>query len=222
MREICPKNTLWDIKPNHVSGIVDISSSYEVYSIKNIIFKTPYPVLLRLLLCREEKIRLKKDTATIEENCPFINQFNSNINNEPIEYACSEKYKKYKMAHIYFRHETPEEGEGSCIFAFISNRSEDPAKIADLLIKTAEWLEVLEEKLYFHLKYINPGNSLHKNDKKRKIYKILEATNIIFKSKKIIKQGTCKFVEDNNGDNLMIEFVKEKITEIGRFTVETA
>jgi hypothetical protein len=212
MSEICPKKILWEINTNHKSGIVDISSSYDEYIIKNIIFNTPYPVLFSLLLCREEKIRLKKDKAPIEENCPIKNQFNLNKNNEEIKYACLEESN---MAHIYFRHANPQEGEGSCIVALISNRSEDPAKIADLLINTAEWLDVLDEKLYFHLKYSYPSIPLNNSDIKRKINEKLETS-------KIRKLRTCKLVESKKGDNLMIKFVKEKITEIGRFLVETA
>jgi len=199
--KICPENKIRAISTQPAAGTINITVPNGKFRINEIEYQTEKSVLFRLLLCREEKIRLKLPTNPQESNCPFREQYNLGVKIEKSQYACREP--KDDIAHIYYRHEELQDGEQSCIVTFINmNEFDQYADIAKRFINTVGWLQIIHEKPYYRLIYIlNAHIDLNSSYIKREIQ------NEIRKTLPSLKQEICEIVEFEKGHKkLVIDF----------------
>jgi len=189
MNEICPEKKIRAIPSQPVAGTINITVPNGKFRINEIEYKTVRPVLFRLLLCREEKIRLKLPTNPQKSACPFPEQYNLEADIDKSQYACREP--RNDIAHVYYRHEELQESEQSCIVVFINNKSEKIVNIAQRFINTVNWLQIKSERPYFRIVYIyntpliDINSVLIKNRIQDEIRKVLPS----------FKQEICKIVE---------------------------
>lgn len=201
MSRICPEKTIRAIPPKPEAGTINIASSNNRFRINEIEYKTEKSVLFRLLLCREEKIMRGLPSHPEECNCPFQGHYNHYVDIMTSQYACREP--RNDIAHIYYRHESPQKGEQSCIVAFINKKSDKYDNIAQRFINTINWLQIINEKPYFRLIYIfnTPSIDIDSINIKREIQ------DEIRKALPSLKQEICRIVEfGKDKKKLVIDF----------------
>ena len=171
MTKICPQKiiraasiTTGCATPNTIQFL----ESSNTANLKRIICNVPEPILLRLLVCKDEK-----NTEYMEE-CPYP----EHINTDATKKVCSDSDKK--LAQIYIRHENYNNIARSCIIAFIEGKYiRETDKLLEIYQNTISWLDIAQEKPYFYvLSYGEPLFGLTTNDAKKNInIKIKEKFN---------------------------------------------
>lgn len=200
MSEICPKKTIRAIPPKAGPGTIDISTHNNRFRVNEIEYKTDKAVLFRLLLCREEKIMRDPLKHPDVDNCSFPEHYNPYVDIVTGQYAC--RNPKDNIAHIYYRHETLQNGEQSCIVAFVKKLEGAVDIIAQQFINTVNWLKIINEKPYYRLIYIlNAHIDLNSRYIKREIQ------TIIRNALPSLTQEICEIVELEKGHKkLVIDF----------------
>lgn len=139
---ICPRRIIWasDQQQDDIPAIVPLLPSCNTANLESIICNSHLPVLLRLLVCKEEKI----DPSI----CPFADPpYTCHINPDATKKACT---CDYKLAQIYFRHERIDLKARSGVVVFIEgNRLNQTDMLLEIFENTIKWLGVAKEKPYF-------------------------------------------------------------------------
>jgi hypothetical protein len=167
---------------------VSLLPSNNTANFKRIVLNIHNPVLLRLLLCKEEKIN--------SIDCPFPEHKNP----EAVNIACN---SQDELAHIYIRHEEIDSIARSCIIFFINSIylfTHDG--LLKLFKNTVNWLNIAEEKPYFYviLRY-NENKAITNTDFNRRVLNI--------ELRKIYKNYS-------NDEDICVFFPADKYTELLR------
>lgn len=131
---------------------VSLLPSPNTANLDKIVFNIHDPFLLRLLLCKEEKI------SQHSTNCLYPNHKNPNA----VNIACN---FQGKLAHIYVRREQTNNTTRSCVIVFIETMYLfDKNGLLNLFNNTVSWLNIAHERPYFYVvRYGEPKNSLNTN-----------------------------------------------------------
>jgi hypothetical protein len=117
--------------------LVPLLHSLKTANLERIEFNIHNPVLLRLIVCKEEKI---------STDCPYPDHENSNAFNV----LCN--YDNFKLAHIYVRHEQIDNIARSCVIVFTKTMYLfDKNELLNLLQNTVNWLDIAQERPYFFI-----------------------------------------------------------------------
>jgi hypothetical protein len=128
---------------------VSLLPSYNTANLKRIVFNIHNPVLLRVLLCKEEK------NTQHSTECLYPDHRNS----DAINLACN---VQDKLAHIYVRHEDINNTVRSCVIVFIEAMYlYDKDGLLNLYKNTVRFLEIANEKPYLYV--LRDGASLINN-----------------------------------------------------------
>jgi len=145
---------------------------------KIIEFNIQNPVLLRLLVCKEDKIN--------PADCPYPEHKNP----DAVKIVCN---SPDKLAHLYIRNEEINDVTRSCLFLFTDTTEAiyffSPDGLLQLYKNTVSLLDIAQEKPFFHiiLRYSNskfPVNTAHNiniiNRELKRIYNDHNDENICF------------------------------------------
>jgi len=138
--------------------LVPLLPSPNTANFKRIEFYIRNPVLLRLLVCKEEN---KTQTPI---NCLYPDHKNSNA----VNIVCN---SPNKLAHIYLRHEKMDNVARSCVIFFIDTiYLFTPNGLLKLFTDTVNWLNIAHERPYFYviLRY-NEQKTIANTEYNRKI-----------------------------------------------------
>jgi len=131
---ICPFKIVMPTDPP-----VSLIPSLNTANLERIVFNIHNPILLRLLVCKEEKHTLNSIS------CPPLYDINKNSN--AINISCN---FPERLAHIYIRHEQINNIARSCVIIFIEAiylfKREG---LLNLFQNTVNWLNIAHERPYF-------------------------------------------------------------------------
>jgi hypothetical protein len=139
---ICPSKIIAPDDPP-----LPLRQSLNTANLNKIIFNIHDPVLLRLLLCKEDK----------NSDCPYPDHNNS----VAVHIACN---FPDILAHIYIRHEQIDSIARSCVVVFTEATylfSSDG--LLNIFQNTVNWLNIAHERPYFYVipRYGKPLASVH-------------------------------------------------------------
>jgi hypothetical protein len=153
LTDICPERIIRASSATTdeaTSNTVELLPSSNTAYLQRIIFNVHEPVLLRLLVCKEEKNTEEPD------DCPYPGQ----RNREAVKKACGDTEKK--LAQIYLRHEKFDKKARSCVIVFVEGEHlSQTGKLLEIFRNTVEWLKIADERPYFYvLRYGHPQDNL--------------------------------------------------------------
>ena len=127
-------------------SVIKLLDSLNTANIERIVSYVGEPLLLRLLVCKEEKKRQRAN------NCPYP----EHENNDATKKACANP--ENKLAHIYVRDEKTDKISRSCVVAFIEGLYLSKTdELLEIFKNTVEWLSIAQESPYFYIvRYGNP------------------------------------------------------------------
>jgi len=118
---------------------VPLLPSLNTANLNRIVFNIHNSVLLRLLVCKEEK------EANPQIDCPYPDHKNS----DAVNLACNHPNR---LAHVYLRHEQIDNKARSCIIVFIeATYLFAPAGLLEVFKNTVNWLNIAHERPYFYV-----------------------------------------------------------------------
>ena len=134
MDKICPERIVRAASKttdgDNPSIILLLDSPYTA-NLERIVCNVHEPVLLRLLVCKEENSTKKPD------DCPYPDQKNRNASKR----ACSDS--KEKLAQIYIRHEKWNVTARSCVLVFVEGKYlNDINELIKIFQNTVSWLNI--------------------------------------------------------------------------------
>jgi hypothetical protein len=167
MTDICPEILIWAAAPKGESfspSTINLLASSHVANLKRIICNVPEPVLLRLLVCKDEK------DLEASDDCPYP----EHKNREAVKLACNEA--SGKMAQIYIRHDKINRKARSCLIIFIEGYNLNKTdELLERLQNSVTWLGIAQERPYFYIFcYGYPMNQVAIGDLCKKIDKRLK------------------------------------------------
>lgn len=122
------------------SDIISLTPFSNTAMFKTIQFNTSEPVLLRLLMCRDENPTKNPDDCP----CP------DHKNRTATKMACRDS--RNKLAQIYVRQERIAAQTRSCIIVFIERQYLTRIdELSKLLLSTVDWLGIAQERPYFYI-----------------------------------------------------------------------
>jgi hypothetical protein len=130
---------------SHITGgfspnTVQLIPSPNTANLNKIVFNMHLPILLRLLLCKEQRLTPSPD------NCPYPEHKNDGV----VKKTCGNSVDK--MAQIYVRHEKMDTKARSCVLVFIEGHYLSNIDNLFLIVKnTVDWLQIAHEKPYFYI-----------------------------------------------------------------------
>jgi hypothetical protein len=143
MTDVCPEIIIRAASPkdkNFSPSTVELLVTTNVANLRRIVSNVLEPVLLRLLVCREEK------PAEKPYDCPYPEHKNS----EAVRLACNET--TVKLAQIYLRHDKINLRARSCVVVFIEGRQlSNTNDLLERLQNSVKWLDIADEKPYFYV-----------------------------------------------------------------------
>jgi len=147
LTDICPEKI---IKASPPSEVISLLPSSNTANLKRIVFDVRDPVLMRLLVCKEEKSKNGTDS------CPYL----EHENNGAVKKACGDPERK--LANVYLRHEELNKTARSCVIAFIEGKYLSKTnELMDILKTTVDWLNIAKENPYFYIiRYGQPAINL--------------------------------------------------------------
>lgn len=141
MSGICPETiirTTSNVTNGTSPNIILLSGSSNTANLERIVFNVHEPVLLRLLVCKEEKAH------------PDICSFPEHENTYAVKFAC--KNSEVSLAQIYMRHEQINLKARSCVLIFIDGKYlQDTEKIIKIYENTVNWLNIADEKPFLYV-----------------------------------------------------------------------
>jgi len=159
LADICPKIVVRasDQQQDNKPAVVRLFPFENTANLSDIVCSSREPVLLRLLVCKELKERNNQD------ECPFADPpYTGHKNVEATKYLCNEPENR-KFSQIYFRHEKIDKKARSCVIAFIQGDSLHKTDVLlEIFKNTVEWLQIAEEKPFFHVVFY--GDPLNGDD----------------------------------------------------------
>jgi hypothetical protein len=144
MTDICPEIILRAAIPNDENfspSTVKLLDSPHTANLKRIVCNVLEPVLLRLLVCKDEKLAQTPDTS-----CPYP----EHQNREAAKLVCNNS--EIKLAQIYLRHDKMNPKARSCLIIFVKGCYTD--KTDDILERfrnSVTLLGIAQEKPYFYI-----------------------------------------------------------------------
>jgi hypothetical protein len=152
MTDVCPEIIIRTAGPRDEDfspSVITLSASSNVANLKNIVCNVLEPVLLRLLVCKEEKSVEKPD------DCPYPDH----KNHDAVRLACGETMTK--LAQIYIRHDKINPKARSCLIVFIKGSYLSKTdEVMERLQNSVKWLNIAEEKPYFYIFCYGPPECL--------------------------------------------------------------
>ena len=143
MAKICPERIVRaaSITTNGDNpSIIQLLDSPYTANLERIVCNVHEPVLLRLLVCKEENSSKKPD------DCSYPDQKNMNANKR----ACSDS--KDKLAHVYVRHEKWNAKARSCVLVFVEGKYlSNTNELFKIFQNTVNWLNIAQEMPYFYV-----------------------------------------------------------------------
>ena len=109
-------------------------------NLERIICNVHEPILLRLLVCKEERNTDEPDSCLYPDH----------VNEKATKKACRDSNKK--LAQIYIRHETINPVARSCVLVFIEGKYLSNTNVLiEIFQNTVNWLNIAKEKPYFYV-----------------------------------------------------------------------
>jgi hypothetical protein len=143
MTDICPEIILRAAAPKDedfspsIAGLLD---SPNTANLKRIVCNVLEPVLLRLLVCKDEKSAGTPDTRPYPEHKKL----------RAVKSACDET--RVKLAQMYIRHDKIKPKARSCLIVFIKGcYLSETDELLEMLQNSVTWLDVAQEKPYFYI-----------------------------------------------------------------------
>jgi hypothetical protein len=199
--EVCPGRIVRSASPKgreFSPSIVNLLPSSNVANLEKIECNVLEPVLLRLLVCKEE------NPAGSSDDCPYPGHKNF----AAVKFVCSDSNDK--LAQMYIRHEKPNTKSRSCVILFVEGQYLNKTdEILERMKKTVEWLDIERERPYFYiLHYGDPQFLVTANNSRRRIDEgiknlfngysqdedVCSAIPVPRKSKSLIVNHTKKFI----------------------------
>jgi hypothetical protein len=119
---------------------ITLIPSPNIANLKKIVCNAHEPVLLRLLVCKEEGGTRNAD------NCPYPEHKKETADKR----ACNASVDR--LAQIYVRHEYINKRARSCVLVFIEGQYvSNTIALSQLLENTVNWLQIAQEKPYFYI-----------------------------------------------------------------------
>ena len=163
---ICPKTLVRasDQQQDDNPAVIPLMPHEKTANLNSIVCSSHESVLLRLTVCKE----LKEESN--QNKCPFADPpYAIHANLTATKQICNEPTDKI-FTQIYFRHEKIDKKARSCVIAFIEG---DALHKTDILLEkfknTVEWLQITEEKPFYHVVFYGDpqfGNDNTKAEKK--------------------------------------------------------
>jgi hypothetical protein len=158
---MCPGRIVRAAVPTagNIPSKISLLPSPNVANLKWIVCNVLEPVLLRMLVCKDE------NSAGIFDNCPYP----EHKNNAADKWTCVDSVGK--LAQIYLRHNNTDQKSRSCIITFVEGQYLGKTdELLELLQNTIDWLNVKQEKPYFYIFYYGqPVNQLTANNSRHAI-----------------------------------------------------
>jgi hypothetical protein len=147
--EVCPGRIVRSDSPKggqFSPSIVNLLPSSNVANLEKIECNVLEPVLLRLLVCKEEK------PARSSDDCPY----HDHKNPDAVRFACNDSNDK--LAQMYIRHDNLNTKSRSCVVLFVEGRYLSKTdELLKMMKNTVEWLGIARERPYFYIfHYGNP------------------------------------------------------------------
>jgi hypothetical protein len=148
------------------SSTVPLVPSHNVANLRRIVCNALEPVVLRMLVCKDERVVEEIDACSYPDH----------RNNEATKLACNDC--KNELAQIYIRLERVNDSR-SCVIAFVEGQY--LSQIDDLLARlqySVLWLDIKRERPYFYIFYYGQpmaqlatnNSSKHINDRIKEIF----------------------------------------------------
>jgi hypothetical protein len=156
LADICPEIIIKADTPKKDDAklrIIPLLPSSNTANLTSIVFDVRDPVLLRLLVCKEEL------STNGTDNCLYP----EHKNNEADRRVCINSEKK--LAHIYVRHNQVNKETRSFVIAFIEGKNLHKIdEILTMLENTVDWLDIAKERPFFYvIRYGQPVISITTN-----------------------------------------------------------
>jgi hypothetical protein len=136
---MAPKNR--EFNPN----TIELLPSKNVANLEKIVCNVLESVLLRLLVCKDEK------SGKTPEDCPYPEHKNC----EADKLVCNNS--EAKLAQIYIRHDKVNAQSRSCVIVFVEAQYlSKTEELLERLQNSISWLDIENERPYFYIFHYGP------------------------------------------------------------------
>jgi hypothetical protein len=162
MDNICPRMIVRSTVPNDREfnpNTIELLPSKNVANLEKIVCNVLEPVLLRLLVCKDEK------SGETSDDCPYP----EHKNREAVKLACNNS--EAKLAQIYIRHDRINAQSRSCVIVFVEGQYLSKTdELLERLQNSVSWLDIANERPYFYIfHYDQPAFQLTANNSCKRI-----------------------------------------------------